>query len=128
MNLLPNEILWKDDELFGRWFQDGSGHGQYGQKYPARWIERLFTKLDKLTKQREIAKRVLTFDDSLTPLPTNQMQRDTQRAHGDYKGRGGILWDDGLSWWQKLPQISIQERALIGDQHAEEELQLGDWD
>ena len=105
---------------------DEDCHGLYNQTCPVPFLERLLTRLDHEYDQRQAAKRVLTFDELLTPMPTSQTQRDAQRAHGDYDRTGGMVWDDGLTWWQRLPFITIQERAQT-DHVLAEEIARGDW-
>lgn len=53
-NVLPNEVMWQDGELFpGRWVMDSSGEGQVGQHYPLPFLFRLFDKLDRDEAIRE---------------------------------------------------------------------------
>lgn len=95
-NNSPNEILWQDGELFGKWVADDTCHGLPGQTYPKPFLERLFDKLDRDADRREAAQRVLEFPpDSLACTERNQLQIDAEtRARRSKKRFPRINWSD----------------------------------
>lgn len=110
------------------WYDDQDCQGLYFQKCPLPYLFLLFDAIKRRGDRREAAKLVVTFDHLLTPMETTQTQRDAHRVRGDYKNRGGINWVSGLTWWQELPRMTIQDRADRGDSCAKYELHKGDWE
>lgn len=129
MIAFPNELLWKDSELFpGKWFQDGSGLGQYGQKYPSRSPIPFLEKQERDKDRREAAKLVLEIPpEDMPPMLRTQTQIEAYIArHASKRHRPVLTFDTGLTWWQELPFLTIEERALIDD-FFNWEINHGDW-
>ncbi|MEK7642079.1 MAG: hypothetical protein AAB365_03790 [Patescibacteria group bacterium] len=136
----PNEVLWRDAELFpGTWVDDPYCRGLYCQKVPEHWLVKLLTKLDRDADRREAKARELNFDGPLSEhRPQTQAQiemslRRHRRRHGHY-----INWTSNrrskltrrvetLFWYRKLPDMNIQERAQLDDIVAHE-LATHQWD
>lgn len=127
------ENFWVDGELIyvdAKWFQDGSGQGQYGQDCPLPFLIRLFNKQERDYNRYIGGKAFLEFSaEDMSPMPTTQLQLESVLTKNHFKVsiRSWPQWVDGLTWWQRLEPVTVQQRAQT-DPLLEWEILHGDWD
>ncbi len=136
---MPNELLWKDGELFpGEWVDDGSTDGLYNTHYPLHFVDRLRIGSCRRSDRREGEKNFTDFGDRLESHGVDSIHfRHRCRAHSyphyvwqsEIPGASDFHEVPELEWWQKakIPSLLLWDRQYH-DHHILGEIERGEWD
>jgi len=152
--ILPNELLWKDGELWEwrnpswKWIDDGSAQGLYCQQHDCRpYLFLFFEDQERRISRWLQEKKQESFSEQLAPGPTSittidaqisRRKREHRRPTWDWiptiTGEEHLPETHHLKWWQKVRAISVHKRAELelksgrDDHIIADEIERGEWD